>query len=104
MERITKLQEFLLASPNDSFLEHALALEYIKIGHDEKARDLFEGILDRDQSYIGSYYHLGKLLERNGEYLKAIEVYERGMEESLKQSDRHSYNELNMAREELSDD
>ena len=34
MERIEKLKEFLRASPADSFLQHALALEYIKTGDD----------------------------------------------------------------------
>jgi len=81
-----------------------LALEYIKIGHDDKAQQLFEAILKRDEGYVGSYYHLGKLLERNGDLLQAIRIYDKGKEQALKADDRHSYNELNMAREELSDD
>ncbi|MEQ1678118.1 MAG: hypothetical protein ABL876_15530, partial [Chitinophagaceae bacterium] len=64
MDRISKLKEFLAASPADSFLQHALALEYIKLGDDEQARGLFEEILNREPGYIGSYYHLAKLLER----------------------------------------
>ena len=32
--------------PGDNFLQHALALEYIKIGRDGDARLLFESILD----------------------------------------------------------
>ena len=48
MERIEKLKEFLLTNPTDSFLQHALALEYIKIGNDEDARRLFVEILNRD--------------------------------------------------------
>ncbi|HRQ50705.1 MAG TPA: tetratricopeptide repeat protein, partial [Agriterribacter sp.] len=67
MERVEKLLVYLNASPNDSFLQHALALEYIKEGEDKKARFLFEEILEREPSYVGSYYHLAKLLERNGE-------------------------------------
>ena len=63
-DRIEKLRDFLVASPGDPFLKHALALEYIKIGDDITARKLFEEILEADPVYIGSYYHLGKLLER----------------------------------------
>ena len=48
MERIEKLKEFLQANPTDSFLQHALALEYIKKGNDEDARRLFEEILNRE--------------------------------------------------------
>jgi Tfp pilus assembly protein PilF len=60
-------------------LQHALALEYIKIGEDGEARKLFESILDRDAAYIGTYYHLAKLLERTGHNEEAIQWYEKGM-------------------------
>ena len=40
--RIEKLQEFLKATPADCFLNHALALEYVKIGDEESARKYFE--------------------------------------------------------------
>lgn len=103
MNRIDKLNEFLLASPGDSFLQHALALEYVKIGNDVAARELFEKILQKEPGYVGSYYHLGKLLERNGHAAEAIAVYTRGMEETKKINDRHAYNELQGALEELED-
>ena len=101
MERIEKLKDFLAASPNDSFLEHALALEYIKAGDDNTARLLFEKILERDPAYVGSYYHLGKLLERAGDFAFAILTYKRGMIEAKKAADRHSYNELQGALEDI---
>lgn len=103
MNRIEKLQEFLQASPNDSFLQHALALEYVKIDNDAAAQKLFETILEREPGYVGSYYHLGKLHERNGNLPMAMAVYKRGMEETKKANDRHAYNELQGALEELED-
>ena len=87
----------------DSFLQHALALEYIKIGNDEDARKLFNEILLREPTYIGSYYHLGKLLERVGDFDRAIRVYERGMAEAKKAGDNHSLSELRGALEEMND-
>lgn len=101
MDRINKIREFLVQSPTDSFLQHALALEYIKIDNDADARVLFEEILERDPTYIGSYYHLGKLLERAGETEKALLCYERGMEECKKAGDQHALNELRGAYEDL---
>jgi Tfp pilus assembly protein PilF len=101
MERIEKLKEFLKQSPTDSFLQHALALEYIKIGDDVQARSLFEDILNREPGYIGSYYHLAKLLERNDQTDEAIKVYEKGMEEAKKAGDNHAFGELRGAYEEL---
>ncbi len=101
MERIEKLKGFLKDSPADSFLQHALALEYIKISNDAAARELFENILEREPGYVGSYYHLAKLLERANDTNGAIAVYERGMEEAKKAGDKHAYNELQMAKEEI---
>ena len=101
MERIEKLKEFLRASPTDSFLQHALALEYIKTGEDDGARSLFEEILNREPGYIGSYYHLAKLLERTGKQEQAISWYEKGMAAAKAAGDQHAYNELLMAYEEL---
>lgn len=101
MDRINKLKEYLQASSNDNFLMHALALEYIKKGDDAEARKLFEDILQRDAKYIGSYYHLAKLLERTGENEQAITWYEKGMAAAKEAGDNHSYNELQAAYEDL---
>jgi Tfp pilus assembly protein PilF len=101
MSRIEKLLEYMKTSDKDSFLQHALALEYIKIDEDEKARSLFNELLLREPTYVGSYYHLGKLLERAGDFDKAIRIYQRGMEEAKKAGDNHSYNELQGALEDI---
>src|SRR3954466_5386996 len=103
MERIDQLKEFLAATPGDSFLQHALALEYIKKGDDNDARLLFESVLQKDPAYVGSYYHLGKLLERAGDYEFAILTYNKGMQEAKKAGDKHSYNELQGALEEITE-
>ncbi len=101
MERIPKLKELLVQNPADSFLQHALALEYIKLGNDEAARGLFEKLLNENPGYIGSYYHLAKLLERKDKTEEAIKIYEKGMEEAKKAGDNHAYGELRAAYEEL---
>ena len=101
MDRIEKIKEMMAGNPRDSFLCHALALEYIKLGNDSDARKLFESILENEPGYIGSYYHLAKLLERIGETEAAIKVYEKGMEEAKKAGDNHSLSELRSAFEEL---
>lgn len=101
MNRIEKLLEFLQQTPDDNFLRHALALEYIKEGDDEKAQTLFENILLHSPDYIGSYYHLGKLHERKNETARAIEWYGKGMEAAKAANDQHAYNELQAAYEDL---
>jgi Tfp pilus assembly protein PilF len=101
MNRVEKLLAFLKDSPRDSFLNHALALEYVKSGQDAEAKSLFEGIIVRDPSYTGTYYHLAKLLERQGLISEAIKVYEQGLIECQKKGDHHAGNELRAALEEL---
>jgi Tfp pilus assembly protein PilF len=101
MNRIDKIKEFLVASPADNFLRHALALEYLKIGEDRKARELFEAILTASPDYIGSYYHLAKLLEKMQENTLAVEWYEKGMAAAKQAGDHHAYSELQGAYEDL---
>lgn len=101
MERIEKLQEYLRENPTDSFLQHALALEYLKLNRENDAEELFISILQREPGYVGSYYHLAKLYERTARVDDAIKTYERGMDEAKKAGDNHSYNELRGAYEEL---
>jgi Tfp pilus assembly protein PilF len=101
MSRIEQINEYLKTTPADSFLQHALALEYIKMGDETTARQLFETILMREPGYVGSYYHLAKLLERTEDTGTAIKWYEKGMMAAKEAGDNHSYNELKAAYEEL---
>jgi Tfp pilus assembly protein PilF len=101
MDRIERLKEFLAANPEDNFVQHALALEYVKAGDEAAARSMFENILSRDEKYVGSYYHLAKLLERLNENDTAIAVYEKGMVMAKEAGDQHAYNELRSAYEDL---
>lgn len=99
--RIEKLKLFLKQTPNDSFLQHALALEYVKLGNDDEAEKLFNNILDREPDYTGSYYHLGKLLERKGLNDEAIAIYEKGISYCQKSNNKRAANELQSALHEL---
>lgn len=101
MNRIAKIKEFLETNPTDNFLRHALALEYVKLGNNKEARELFEAILTSSPEYIGSYYHLAKLLEKLDETSLAIIWYEKGMAAAKKLGDNHAYSELQSAYEEL---
>ena len=101
MERIEKLKAFLAQNPADSFVQHALALEYVKLNRDDEARKEFESLLARDENYVGSYYHLAKLLERMNKTEDAIACYEKGLQVARDIKDNHSYNELQAAYEDL---
>ncbi|RYZ49545.1 MAG: hypothetical protein EOP49_16045 [Sphingobacteriales bacterium] len=101
MDKIEKLLQFISKNPADSFLQHALALEYVKMERDGEARKIFEEILTREPGYVGSYYHLGKLLERNNETEAAVKWYEQGMEMAKQAGEAQAYGELRGAYESL---
>lgn len=103
VDRIEKIKQMLEESPRDLFLKHALALEYIKAEHESNARLLFEEILADDPGYVGTYYHFGKLLERQHEMKMAEKVYEKGIAEAMKAGDRHAASELRSALEDIRD-
>jgi Tfp pilus assembly protein PilF len=100
-ERLTRLIAMHGELPKDCFLNHALALEFIKLGDDTQARAYFMNNIAHDANYIATYYHLGKLQERAGETDAAIKTYEDGMARAKAQHDMHTYNELQAAYEDL---
>ncbi|RYD98588.1 MAG: hypothetical protein EOP54_07175 [Sphingobacteriales bacterium] len=101
MDRIEKLKQFLNQSPNEPFLTHALALEWIKIGNREEALACFESNKAHNPEYVGTYYHLAKLLESLNKNEEAIAVYEAGIAVAHKAADMHALNELRAALEDL---
>lgn len=101
MERIEKLKAFLAQNPQDRFVQHALALEYVKLNDDAAAKAQWEALLAGDESYVGSYYHLAKLLERQGQREEAMAMYEKGLQVAKQVGDKHAYNELQAAYEDL---
>ena len=104
MDRIAKLTEMLQTSPSDSFLKHALGLEYNKLGYLDEAIDWFSNVIDTEPEYLGTYYHLAKSYEKKGQLNEAISIYNRGIEIATKLRDQHAKNELQMALEDLIDE
>lgn len=103
MDRIEKLKEFLRTDPDDCFSKYALALEYSKLGDEVTARRLLEEVLAFDPAAIGSYYQLGKILERVGEHALALSWYEKGMAAAREAGEKRAYNELQAAYDDLAD-
>jgi Tfp pilus assembly protein PilF len=101
MNRIEKLLEFLQQNPDDFFVKHALALEFIKLQNETKAEALFIEILTQNENYYGSYYHLAKLYERVGDTENAITIYKKGIQICKALNEKHALGELQSAYEEL---
>jgi len=77
--RLVKLLEFLESDPNDPFVLYALATEYNNAGDTEKAFAYYHKLVLEHPDYVGTYYHLGKLLEKNNDIEQALTIYQQGM-------------------------
>ncbi|MDF2438774.1 MAG: tetratricopeptide repeat protein [Bacteroidota bacterium] len=97
MSRLEELLKMLQESPHDSFLNYALALEFAKLGNIDTAIDALEGIIARDENYLGSYYQLGKFYEQSLQTEKAVSTYKKGIEIAKKQNNKKTLAELNEA-------
>jgi Tfp pilus assembly protein PilF len=100
-DRIDQLKEFLANDPSDSFIRYALAQEYLKRGQMYQAKEAFETLQSDDPSYVGLYYHLGKLYEELDQGEQAIATYEAGIQVAKKATDFHALSELNTAKVNL---
>jgi lipopolysaccharide biosynthesis regulator YciM len=93
-QRLAKLFEFLSADPNDSFILYAIATEYNVQNDNANALKYYLKLTEEHPSYVGTYYHLGKLYEKLGEKEKAIAVYQNGMNAARQKRDMHALSEL----------
>lgn len=103
MDRIEKLKSFLAKTPGDSFLKHALAMEYLSLGDLSTAENFLREVIDENPAYVGSYYQLGKILESKNDRVQAQDVYRRGLQEARQQADHHAASELSAALEDIED-
>jgi tetratricopeptide (TPR) repeat protein len=87
--------------PADEFTRFAIAMEHVNTGRDADALDWFLQILERNERYIGVYYHLGKTLERLNRPDDAVDVYTRGIALARSMNDHHAASELEGALFEL---
>lgn len=93
-KRLEQLLGFLSDGSKDPFIKYAIATEYAKIGDHEKALSYYNDLVDNEPLYVGTYYHLGKLLEQLERKEEAVSIYEKGMSVATKVGDRHALSEL----------
>jgi tetratricopeptide (TPR) repeat protein len=92
--RLVKLLEFLQSDPNDPFVLYALATEYNSLNDTEKAFEYYLKLINEHPSYVGTYYHLGKLYQKTGQTDPALDIYQKGMAAAREKKDMHAFSEL----------
>ena len=97
-DRLVLLKKMLEEDPNNSFLLFALAKEYEKLGNFPLSIDTFLLLKEKDENYVGLYYHLAKLYEQIEQEAKALSTYVEGMVIAKKVKDQHALAELQNAK------
>ena len=103
-DRLQKLLEFLKNEPDDEFLLYALATEYLRLNQSDTALSYYERLVKDHPSYVGTYYHLGKLCEALNRRQDALTTYENGMKIAREARNNHALSELQGVYNELNDE
>jgi len=98
MDRLQQILHFLQESPNDPFLNYAIAQEYWKIGKRTEAIEKYEWLVENHPNYVGTYYHLGKAYLDAGDKTRAMETYEKGISQARLLKEQHALAELQSAK------
>lgn len=100
-QRQQQLEAYLAEDPHDPFIHYALGLELVKSGLQNEGLTKLEWLLTAHPDYLATYYQLGKLYETAGKEKEAIAVYKKGMTLAELQKNKHTFNELKSALEDL---
>ena len=101
MDRIAYLKTIIEEDSETPFPHFALAKEFEKKADFSAAKKKYEYLRHHHPNYVGTYYHLGKLLEKMDHFDEAIAVYEQGINVAAAQNDSHSKSELQGAKDML---
>jgi Flp pilus assembly protein TadD len=94
MSRRTKLEQLLLQSPDDPFLNYALALEQAKEGDVAGAVSNLQKLQETHSEYVPTYFQLAQLQVSLGHHAAAKPVLVAGIEMARRMGDSHAEGEL----------
>lgn len=104
MSRFNQILEFLKTSPDDPFLNFALAKEYEKNENWEAALEQYNILLKKNPRYIGTYYHYGNLCRSMGNKRQALDIFSKGILIATDMRDYHALGELNQIKAATEDE
>jgi len=94
MPSIEQLEKLLKVDPSDPFVHYGIGQERAKLGEHEQAVACFDKALDLDQAYCYAYYFKAISLKELGRPEEAVEVINRGIEQSKAANDMKARSEL----------
>jgi Tfp pilus assembly protein PilF len=102
VSRLQKLEALLAESPDDTFLQYALAMQYASEGNDAAADGRMTALLERDPQYVPAYFQLAQIVVRQGDPARARQLLVRGIEVARRSGDDHAEGEMRGFLEQIS--
>ncbi len=99
--RLEKLQEMLAESPQDIFLNYAIAMEYKGLNQFDKTIKQLNEVLLLDENHVATLYQLGVLLSEKSENENAILFLEKGLQIAKQKKDLKTVNEFQALIDEI---
>jgi lipoprotein NlpI len=96
LPRIDHLLQFVQEDPEDPFNYYALALEYQSVDN-KQASLYFEKLLQDFPDYLPTYFHAAAFFTNKETQDKVRQIYEKGIELSIRQNNSHARKELENA-------
>ncbi len=94
MSRRQQIEGLLADDPDDTFLNYALAKEFVGEGEIEAGIAAFDRVLQLDPNYVPAYFQKGQTLATEGEVEAARDVLIRGIAVAEQVSDAHAAGEM----------
>lgn len=99
--RIEQIKNFLTQTPDDTFLNYALAIEFVAVNNNEDAKKIFQKLIENVPEYSATYYQYGKLLLKEKDKQGAVKIFEDGINVARKNNETHAASELQAALNEI---
>ena len=101
MSRLDTIQSLLDQDPSNSRLRYMLAMETLNTGDLAAAAAVFQAIVAADPDYSAAYFHGGQTFEKLGLVDDARQIYQQGLEATLRNGDAHTRSEIQGALDML---
>ena len=94
MSRLEQIEKMLASTPDDVFLNFALAMEQVKAGEHEQAIARFGRVTELDPNYVPAYTQLSNTFIALGRKDDAKAVLARGVEAATRTGDKHAVSKM----------
>lgn len=95
------LKNMLAQNPRDSFARYGLAMEFANSGDLQQAIIEYRTLLEHNPDYAAAYFHGGQALEKLGRVDDARDMYQKGIDTTVRTGDQHTRSELQAALDML---